>query len=88
MVGKLVGQFSDSDRVSQSLQTPSRESKKLKLYQSRGERGGERESGWRVVVRGEYWLSICEPQCEVGKVFASQCGDPGLRRGGEGLTHD
>ena len=34
-VGKLVGQYSDSDRVSQPLQTLSRESKKLKLYQSR-----------------------------------------------------
>ena len=46
-VGKLVGQYSDSDRVSRSLQTPSRESKKLKHYQSRG---GEREN-----LAGEQW---------------------------------
>ena len=71
MVGKLVGQYSDSDRVSQSLQTPSRESKKLKLYQSREEREGERESGWKAVVRGEYWLSIRESQCEVGPALMS-----------------
>ena len=43
-VGKLVGQYSDSDRASRSRQTPSRESKKLKLYQSRGEREREREN--------------------------------------------
>ena len=35
MVGKLVGQYSDSSRVSQLLQTPSRESKKLKLVQKK-----------------------------------------------------
>ena len=34
-VGKLVGQYSDSNRVSQSLQTLSRESRELKLYKSR-----------------------------------------------------
>ena len=38
----VVGQFSDSNRVSQSLQTPSRESRKLKPVQRRSER--ERES--------------------------------------------
>ena len=37
MVGKLVGQYSDSSRVSQLLQTPSRESKKLKLVQEKRE---------------------------------------------------
>ena len=51
------------------------------------EREGERESGWKAVVRGEDWLSICEPQCEAGPVFTNQCGDLGLRRGGGGLTH-
>ena len=35
-VGKLVGQYSDSNRVSRSLQTLSRESTKLKLYKSGG----------------------------------------------------
>ena len=74
--------------MSQSLQTPSRESKKLKLYKSREEkREGERGSGWKAFVRGEDWLSIREPQCEIGSVFTSQGGDPGLRRGGGGLTH-
>ena len=34
-VGKLVGQYSDSSRVSRLLQTPSRESKKLKLVQKK-----------------------------------------------------
>ena len=34
-VGKLVGHYSDSHRVSQSQQALSRESKKLKLYESR-----------------------------------------------------
>ena len=34
-VGKLVGQYSDSHRVSHSQQALSRESKKLKLYESR-----------------------------------------------------
>ena len=43
-VGKLVGQYSDSDRMSQSLQSLSRESKKLKLYKPREER--ERERIW------------------------------------------
>ena len=46
MVGKLVGQYSDSNRVSQSLQTLSRESKKLKLYESRE---CERESIWQAL---------------------------------------
>ena len=40
MVGKLVGQYSDSDRVSHSLQSPSRKPEKLKSRESREE--GER----------------------------------------------
>ena len=70
--------------MSQSLQTLSRESKKLKPYKSREEREEERESGWKAFIRGEDWLSIREPQGEIGSVFTSQGGDPGLRRGGGG----
>ena len=44
-VGKLVGQYSDSDRVSQPLKTPSRESKKLKST-SPEKRERERERIW------------------------------------------
>ena len=44
-VGKLVGQYSDSDRVSQPLKTPSRESKKLKST-SLEKRERERERIW------------------------------------------
>ena len=44
------------------LQTLSRQSKKLKHYQSRGRRVGE--SGWRTVVQREQGLSIREPQGE------------------------
>ena len=84
-VGKLVGQYSDSDRVSPSLQTPSRESKKLKICNFRDER--ERESGWKAFVRGEDRLSIREPRCKIGSIFTSHSGGPELRRGGGGLTH-
>ena len=61
----LVGQYSDSDRVSQSLQTPSRESKKLKpISPEEREREKVQEPDLEAVVGGEDWLSVREPQCE------------------------
>ena len=56
-VGKLVGQHSDSSRVSQLLQTPSRESKKLKLVQEKREKrenpiaSGQQEKGEELTRR-------------------------------------
>ena len=79
MVGKLLGQYSDSNRVSQSLQTP----KKLKLYESRE---GERESILQVLEGGEDWLNICESLWKIASVFGSHRGDKTLWRGGGELT--
>ena len=65
MVGKLVGQYSDSSRVSRSLQTPSRESKKLKPVQRK--RGRERIyqqafiRGSASVSQGGSWPGRQEP---------------------------
>ena len=70
MVGKLVGQYSDSNRVSQSLQTLSRESKKLKHYKSR--EGRERESVLQAFIRGEDWLCIRELWWKIGPISMSQ----------------
>ena len=61
-VGKLVGQYSDSDRVShsqQSLPTGDGESGVLQVQ------GGEREGGAVRKPRGE----------EIGSVSESHCGD-------------
>ena len=82
-VGKLVGQYSDSNRVSQSLQTLSKESKKLKLYESRE---GERESILQALEGGEDWLNLCESLWKIASVFGSHRGDKTLRRGGGELT--
>ena len=54
-VGKLVGQYSDSNRVSQSLQAPSRESKKLKPVKRRRGRGRIYQQAF---FRGEERFSI------------------------------
>ena len=62
----LVGQYSDSDRVSQSLQTPSRESKTLKFASP----GRERERIWLESI-----CSIRELRCKIGSVFGSHGGD-------------
>ena len=49
--------------LSQSRQTPSRESKKLKPNSpEERERGEVREPDLGIVVRKEDWLSIREPQ--------------------------
>ena len=83
-VGRLVGQYSDSNRVSQSLQTLSRESKKLKLYESRE---GRERIYFAISRRGEDWLSICESLWKIDSVFGSKGRDKTLRRGGGELTH-
>ena len=59
-VGRLVGQYSDSHRVSQSLQALSRESKKLKLYESRE----GRERIYFAIIRRE----------KIGSASVSRCG--------------
>ena len=83
-VGKLVGQYSDSDRVSHSLQILSRKSERLKSHESR--EGRERIHS-ASSERGGDWLGACESLRTIDSASESHCGDRAPRRGGGELTH-